>query len=502
MPRVRTSAPPFLSCAIRAASRAGSTSVAVGRPTASRWAIDPLDVLGRAKAALDREAEGHAPCRSPPPRRAACPVSASIAWPKLWPKLSSARWPFVSRSSPATQRRLGPHAGLDRVQPRRAVAGEQGRAIRLAPGEEVGIADQAVFDHLGIAGAQLRGRAAWRAPPGRSAPAPAAWKAPIRFLPWRALTPVLPPIAASAWASRLVGTAIQFVAALQQRGGEAGDVADHAAADRDDMVAAADPGLDHRVEQPLDLGQRLARLARRSTKRPAKSRAEPVRPARRRDIRVGDQEQPARRAAPPRRSGRGRSGSCRQRLDDRARPSGLVAAHPEMRLGVDRVARLGERCERGARDPCRRAAAGRAPRPTRSASVSTLAVEPDDGAALQDQRPRLRRRRRRRRRSRSPAAAPRPAGRSTRRSRVAEMRLAEPLENLGDRSAPPPPRSRASASTKGRPSRSASRRPTVDLPAPIRPTSAIDFSGRLGRVGHEAGAIQSAPRWGKRPRHA
>src|SRR3954451_9024225 len=56
----------------------------------------------------------------------------------------------------------------------------------------------------------------------------------------------------------------------------------------------------------------------------------------------------------------------------------------------------------------------------------------------------------------------------------------------------------SSASTKGRPSRFASRRPTVDLPAPIIPISAIDFSGREGAAAM-FGAIQSAPGWGKRP---
>ena len=63
-------------------------------------------------------------------------VSASMAWPKLWPKLSKARRPFGVALVAGDECGLGAHAGLDRMEPRRAVAGEQGRAIRLAPGEE------------------------------------------------------------------------------------------------------------------------------------------------------------------------------------------------------------------------------------------------------------------------------------------------------------------------------------------------------------------------------
>ncbi len=154
MPRVRIRPRP--SCRAPSAPRAGpdrGRSTSAGR-SAARCATTRSSVRGRAEAALDREAEGHAmPIATASPCR--MPVSASIAWPKLWPKLSRARWPLVSRSSPATKAGLGADAGLDRVEPRRFVAGEQGGAIGLAPGEEVRIADQAVFDHLGIAGAQL-----------------------------------------------------------------------------------------------------------------------------------------------------------------------------------------------------------------------------------------------------------------------------------------------------------------------------------------------------------
>ena len=55
---------------------------------------------------------------------------------------------------------------------------------------------------------------------------------------------------------------------------------------------------------------------------------------------------------------------------------------------------------------------------------------------------------------------------------LAEGRLAARLEDLGDRRACCAPRPRASTSTNGRPSRSASSAPSVDFPAPMKPTRA------------------------------
>ncbi len=50
---------------------------------------------------------------------------------------------------------LGADAGSDGVKAGIAVASDQRRAVRLAPGEESGIVDQAIFDDFGIARSQL-----------------------------------------------------------------------------------------------------------------------------------------------------------------------------------------------------------------------------------------------------------------------------------------------------------------------------------------------------------
>ena len=71
----------------------------------------------------------------------------------MWPRLRSARSP-VSRSSAATVFALNAHALGDRADARRAAA-KTSVAIRLQPVEEVRVADQADLRHLGVAGAEL-----------------------------------------------------------------------------------------------------------------------------------------------------------------------------------------------------------------------------------------------------------------------------------------------------------------------------------------------------------
>ncbi len=94
------------------------------------------------------------PCSS----RSEKPQAASSAWPKVWPRLSSARSP-VSRSSRATIAALARQATAmacsraklpEELPPANTVA-----PIGFEPGEEIGIAEQAVFDEFGIAGAEF-----------------------------------------------------------------------------------------------------------------------------------------------------------------------------------------------------------------------------------------------------------------------------------------------------------------------------------------------------------
>ena len=95
------------------------------------------------------------PCSS----RSEKPVSASSAWPKVWPRLSKARLPLVSRSSSATIAALAATLigdGVVRAPPASPASSAAPFASHQA--KKSGVADQAVFDDLGIAGAQLARR--------------------------------------------------------------------------------------------------------------------------------------------------------------------------------------------------------------------------------------------------------------------------------------------------------------------------------------------------------
>ena len=82
---------------------------------------------------------------------------------------------------------------------------------------------------------------------------------------------------------------------------------------------------------------------------------------------------------------------------------------------------------------------------------------------------------------------------------VAEILLAEALEHFGRRSSPTASSIAESLSTKASPSRLASRRPTVDLPAPISPTSTTGRSRRFAQFRHLKG-YTAAFQVGKSPR--
>ena len=87
------------------------------------------------------------------------------------------------------------------------------------------------------------------------------WKAPIRFLPRAWLTPTLPPIALSTWADD-GGRHLHDAQAAQERGrGEAGEVAEDAAADDDHHRLAIDAGVEQGVVDLGDRAQVLGALA-------------------------------------------------------------------------------------------------------------------------------------------------------------------------------------------------------------------------------------------------
>ena len=149
-----------------------------------------------------------APCRSPPPRHAAAGRRSrrppSSAWPKVWPRLSSARSP-VSRSSRATIAALARQLAAMACS-RAGAAGEDVAPVRFQPGEERGIAEQPVFGDLGIAGAEFARAAACRAARCRRAPGSAGGRRRSGSCRARELMPVLPPTEESTCASSVVGT--------------------------------------------------------------------------------------------------------------------------------------------------------------------------------------------------------------------------------------------------------------------------------------------------------
>ena len=89
------------------------------------------------------------------------------------------------------------------------------------------------------------------------------WKAPSRFLPKSVLMPVLPPTLESTWANSVVGTCTKGRPRSVDGGGEARQVADHAAAERNDGGAAFDAASSSESVDLAEHGQAFARFAGR-----------------------------------------------------------------------------------------------------------------------------------------------------------------------------------------------------------------------------------------------
>ena len=124
----------------------------------------PTDVSGSIAAAIcirqcpslteRRKASHHSIATASPWSSRPSPAVASIAWAKLWPRLSKARRPLRSsgsapRSAPALIQQ--PRRGCERCPIRRRLS----RAMLVRPSEERGVVDQSLFDDFRIAGAKL-----------------------------------------------------------------------------------------------------------------------------------------------------------------------------------------------------------------------------------------------------------------------------------------------------------------------------------------------------------
>jgi ElaB/YqjD/DUF883 family membrane-anchored ribosome-binding protein len=195
------------------------------------------------------------------------PVSASSAWPKVWPRLSKRALAGGLALVLADDAGLGGDRVGDRIFARGGIAGEQRRGIGLAPFEEGEIVDQAVFDDFGIAGAELARRKRvehLRVDQDHGGLVERA----DQILAGAAVDRGLAADRAVDLREQGGGNLDEVAAALEDRGREADQVADHAAAQRDDMIAALDAEIEQLVGERFELGPALGRFARRAGRSP------------------------------------------------------------------------------------------------------------------------------------------------------------------------------------------------------------------------------------------
>ena len=197
------------------------------------------------------------PCSS----RELNPVSASRAWPKVWPKFNSARSPS-SRSSPAT---ISAFIAQLVITARRSATGRQVAhcaALGFQPVEELGIADQPVFGDLGVAGEQLAPRQR-RQGTGIRENQTRLVEGADQVLAVAGVDPGLAADRAVDLGQQCRRDLHEIDAAQQRRRGEAGDVADDAAAERHQHRTALDADRQDFLDQPAEMVEILGLLARR-----------------------------------------------------------------------------------------------------------------------------------------------------------------------------------------------------------------------------------------------
>ena len=198
----------FLSSCIAARAASGVTAprASVRSPSrASKESTRAASAAGNQPARCDIPAA----IASPTPTASPCnqgpnPVTCSMACPKVWPRLRSARSP-VSRSSRETTPAL--------------MAQQRCTACASAAGSSASKASAFASSQAKKSASQISACFTTSARPARSSrggsvtsvavsasTASGWWKAPIRFLPPGWLTPVLPPTEESTCASSVVGT--------------------------------------------------------------------------------------------------------------------------------------------------------------------------------------------------------------------------------------------------------------------------------------------------------
>ena len=242
------------------------------------------------------------------------------------------------------------------------------------------------------------------------------WNAPTRFFPCGRSIAVLPPIAASTCATRLVGTGTHGTPRRYVAAAKPGGVGRAAAAERDDRAVAAEAQL---LPEPRDGGERLRLLARRQLVRLGEARAErelrvdPWMPATCGSETSATGPSPGTSSREPLRARRARRRRRRRRGRRRGRPS-------RRRRRPRRRARGAPRTGCGTRP--RRWASGRSLLLTRSQHVSTSTSSQIVSVSRSASR------------TRGDVTAPPPSAATTvSSSSVAEDRLAFVAEDLRDR---------------------------------------------------------------------
>ena len=142
------------------------------------------------------------------------------------------------------------------------IAAHQRRAVLFAPIEKSGVADQAIFDDLGIAGADLarRQRIERRRIDQHEA---RLMEGADQILARRRIDRGLAPHRRIDLGEQAGRDLDEVAAALEDRRREADQIADHAAAQRDDVIAPFDPAFEQRIAKPGQFVPALGSLARR-----------------------------------------------------------------------------------------------------------------------------------------------------------------------------------------------------------------------------------------------
>ena len=161
--------------------------------------------------------------------------------------------------------RLGGAARRDRLGPRRA-AGEDLAPARFEKFKKIPVVDEAVLDHLRVAGAKLA-LAQRVETAGIGEDKGRLVERPDEVLAVRRVDAGLAADARIHLRKKSGGNLHEADAAAQRGGAEAGQVADHPAAKRNNDVASFDARLDQRIRDAREFLVGLCRLARRTNDR-------------------------------------------------------------------------------------------------------------------------------------------------------------------------------------------------------------------------------------------